>query len=644
MRRAFFMLFKIITTVAVLTLVAGAGTAFAATVPQAAAPAATTTSLTLGQTTVDYNDEAAVLLTVTVATAAAGVPDSTVKVSSGTSTVCTITLAPASTESSSGSCSPTASEFAPGSYPLTASYAGDADYAASVSAAEPLTVVKAATTTALTLSASPVGYAGQQSEELSVAVASPDGGTPGGTVTISSGPEAVCTVTLSTGTPGTGAGSCTLVAAEFAVGAYQLTAAYSGSADYAASASDTQTLAVTQSATTTTLTLSAGSVSYGNEETVNGVIAVTAADPPSPAGAVTLSSGSIALCKSALSVAGSSECRLPSGVEFAPGTYQLTASYAGSAGDGASVSAAQTLTVTPAATVTSIALSGPAALAYGTEQSERLTVVVAPAYGGTPDGAVTVSAGATTVCTITLSGAEGSCVLPATALPTGTSELTASYAGSDDFSGSDSLPAFLTISTIATKTSLSVSASKVTYGQEQSEQVTVAVASEYVGLPAGQVTVKAGSATVCRITLAAGHGRCVLAATEFAAGSARLTATYRGAGGFAASSSAARAVTVAKAASSSALTVSAVKVTYGKEQAERLTVTVSAKHGKVTGKVLVKAGGVTLCTISLASGKGSCELSARSLRVGTYDVVVVYPGCVNFTSSDSTRETIKVVK
>lgn len=642
MRRALFTLFKVITTVTVLTLVAGTGKAFAAAVPRAAAvPAATTTSLTLAPATVDYGDETAALLSVTVATTAAGVPDAAVKVSAGSSAVCTITLAAASTDSASGSCAPTAGEFAPGSYPLTATYAGDAGYAASVSAAETLTVVKAATTTTLTLSAaSPVGYGEQQAEKLSVAVASPDGGTPGGTVTISSGSLAVCTVTLRTG-----AGSCTLAAGELPVGAYPLTAAYSGSADYAASASDAQTLTVTQAATTTTLTLSSASISYGDEETVNGVMAVSAADSTAPTGAVTLSSGSITLCGSVLSVAGGSECKLPSGVEFPPGTYPLTASYAGSASDGASVSAPQTLTVTPATTVTSLAMSGPAALAYGTEQSEKLTVIVSPAYGGTPDGAVTVSAGATTVCTITLTAAQGSCVLPPTALPTGTSELTASYAGSDDFSDSDSLPAYLTVSSIGTTTSLSVSAPKVGYGQEQVERLTVAVASKYVGLPAGKVTVKSGAKTVCSITLSAGRGGCALTATEFAAGSAKLTATYVGAGSFAKSSSAAKAVTVAKGTSSSALTMSAAKVTYGKEQAERLSVVVSPKHaGKVTGKVLVKAGGITICTISLASGKGSCKLAARALRVGTYALVVVYPGCVNFTSSASVRKTIKVVK
>jgi hypothetical protein len=62
---------------------------------------------------------------------------------------------------------------------------------------------------------------------------------------------------------------------------------------------------------------------------------------------------------------------------------------------------------------------------------------------------------------------------------------------------------------------------------------------------------------------------------------------------------------------STSVSLSAAKVTYGHEQAEHLTVTVTPQHsGTPTGTVAVKNGTATECTIILASGKGSCTLTA----------------------------------
>lgn len=270
--------------------------------------------------------------------------------------------------------------------------------------------------------------------------------------------------------------------------------------------SDDEALTVSHAATTTTLTLSAPIV------------------------------------KIALSVVNETVCALPSAVEFAPGSYQLSAEYSGADGDGTSISAAKTLTVTAADTTTSLALSAPTK-AYGTEESERLSVVVSPEYGGTPGGAVTVSAGAKTLCTITLAAATasatGSCLLSATSLAAGRSELTARYAGSSEFAASTSVPAFLTISPITTSTALSLSAGTVEYDEEQAEQVTVTVTSEYVGKPTGRVTVKSGTRPVCK-------GSCSLSARSLAVGVHALVVVYPGCADFTGSASARMTLTVVR--------------------------------------------------------------------------------------------------
>jgi hypothetical protein len=88
--------------------------------------------------------------------------------------------------------------------------------------------------------------------------------------------------------------------------------------------------------------------------------------------------------------------------------------------------------------------------------------------------------------------------------------------------------------------------------------------------------------------------------------------------------------------------LSAGKVSYGQEQAERVSVTVTS-HGYPTGKVTVKAGTRTACVITLASGRGSCVLTARQLPVGTYHLVASYPGGFGFAPSSSRAATLTVV-
>lgn len=102
---------------------------------------------------------------------------------------------------------------------------------------------------------------------------------------------------------------------------------------------------------------------------------------------------------------------------------------------------------------------------------------------------------------------------------------------------------------------------------------------------------------------------------------------------------------IAKAASSAALRLSAAKVTYGKEQTERLSVTVAPEYARLpSGRVTIRSGNATVCVIALVTGKGTCTLAARSLSVGAHALVVAYPGSADFTSSASARMTVTVVR
>jgi hypothetical protein len=209
---------------------------------------------------------------------------------------------------------------------------------------------------------------------------------------------------------------------------------------------------------------------------------------------------------------------------------------------------------------------------------------------------------------------------------------------------SDGVNSLLTqkIPVAATTTAISLSAGSVVYGHEQSQQVSVKV-SAGSGIPTGTVTVKSGTATVCTIKLTGGGGSCDLPATRFAAGTVTLAAAYAGPAWFAASTSPPGSFTVIKAATKTVLGLSAARVKYGHEQAEKLSVMVSPAYtGTATGEVVIRAGKARVCTIKLKAGQGSCTLAARSLRIGTYQLAAHYAGSADLTGSTSAKKTLVV--
>jgi spore coat protein U-like protein len=142
-------------------------------------------------------------------------------------------------------------------------------------------------------------------------------------------------------------------------------------------------------------------------------------------------------------VDGKGTCKVPA-AKFGVGTSLITAQYSG---QGYSSSAGSlNYTVVAASTTTTLALS-PATVSYGNEQAERFSVKVTGAAGTTPTGSITVRYNGQAVCTITLSGATGSCTLPAKRLPVGSDALTAQYVGDNLYRGSvsGSTPQKLTV-------------------------------------------------------------------------------------------------------------------------------------------------------------------------------------------------------
>jgi hypothetical protein len=298
------------------------------------------------------------------------------------------------------------------------------------------------------------------------------------------------------------------------------------------------------------------------------------------------------------------------------------------------------------ATPASVTLATSAAkVTYGAEQSATLTATASSPAGGTPTGTVTVTGpGGSTVCTMTLASGTGTCPLTAKQLPAGTDALTAAYGGDATY-----LPASgtgtVTVAQAATVTRLAFTPRSITFTGAATTLAVTGSVSSTAGTPNGWVTVRVDGKPVsgCGNAPFTGTVSCRGATAILAGGKHLVTLAYSGRGDFAASASAPLPLTVAKRGTTTALALAKVNVTYGHESAGKFTVSVTRAGGVYpTGKVAVRIGGTTICTITLSKGTGGCTLANTRLPVGTYSLVALYSGDGSYSQSASVKKTLRV--
>ncbi len=193
---------------------------------------------------------------------------------------------------------------------------------------------------------------------------------------------------------------------------------------------------------------------------------------------------------------------------------------------------AQSFFVSKDATTTVVSES-PTSITYGDESASTFTVTVKAHYGeAVPSGEqVTVRAGFTTICTVTLSAATGTCQIPLAdnnALRAGSDVVSASYGGDSNLSGSSASGATrITVAHDATATVVSELPTSVTYGDESASVFSVTVKAHYAeAVPNGErATVKVGFAA-CTVTLSGGAGTCRIANTAIPPGTYPVSASY----------------------------------------------------------------------------------------------------------------------
>jgi hypothetical protein len=383
--------------------------------------ATATTSFSVGQATASGFAASATPSSVSHGTAAtlaySGLPSGatgSVVFTSGGATLCTVTDVTAAT-----SC-PTSAGLPAGSYPITATYSGDINYAGTTASTS--LVVTPAGATGFSASAVPSSVSYGTAATLAYAGLANDAT---GTVTFTSGGTTLCTATLPDSSC---AAPATLDAAT-----YPVTASYSGDSNHSAVTATTSLTVTPAPSPNFTATAVPASVSYGTPATL-----AYSGLPSGATGTVTFTSGSRTLCTVTLPASGG--CTGPD--DLAVGSYPVTAAYSGDA-DHAAATATTTLTVTRRPTALAAGVSS-ATVPSGTSDSLS--------YGNLPSGAtgtVTFTAGGRTLCTVTV-GSSTKCSTPAN-LAAGDYHVTATYSGDDNNAGSSDTTDF-TVEAVTLKT------------------------------------------------------------------------------------------------------------------------------------------------------------------------------------------------
>ena len=283
--------------------------------------ATTTTVLTSSPNPSTYGR--AVIFTATVTSSIGAPPNGeTVTFKQGSTVVGTGTL-------SGGTAVLSCSTLGVGTKAVTATYAGDAKFAASTSKSVNQVISKASTTTALSSSENPSSY--EQSVTFMATVAPQFSGTPSGTVTFKNGAATLGTVTLNSGV-------AKYTTTKLAVGTASITAVYSGSSSFTTSTSAALSQVVSQARTTTALASSLNPSTFG--QSVTFTVTVAPQFSGTVTGTVTLTDGTRALKTVNLS-GGAAKYTTTT---LATGTHRIAATYNGSTSFSGS-SAALTQTV-----------------------------------------------------------------------------------------------------------------------------------------------------------------------------------------------------------------------------------------------------------------------------------------------------------
>jgi uncharacterized repeat protein (TIGR01451 family) len=380
------------------------------------------------------------------------------------------------------------------------------------STAATLTVIRAATTTALVSSQNPSMFG--QAVTLKVTVSS-SAGAPSGTVTFLDGATSIGTGTLDS------SGRASLSVPSLAVGAHSFTASYAGAANFSSSSSAPLSQAVNKDGATVTLNFSANPSVFGQGVMFTAMVAAVAPGAGTATGTITFQDGANTLSTLNL-VNGQASLTTSS---LAVGSHSITAAYNGDSNFNAASSSAFSQTVNKDATSATLASSANPSV-FGQAVAFTATFSAAAPGTGTPTGTVLFQDGSTSLGTANLLNGQASVTL--SALGPGPHSVTAVYSGNANFNSSSSLLA-QAVNKASTTTKLASSASASTLNQALTFTATINLAPPGTGTPSGTVTFVAdGSNTLCAGVALQSNGTATCATSTLSAGSHTIMAAYSG--------------------------------------------------------------------------------------------------------------------
>lgn len=498
-----------------------------------------------------------------------------------------------------------------GSHTITASYGGDGSFAGSNSSPQMVNIFSTSTTTTVGFTATTVAYG---APVTIIASLTPAGGTQTGTVTFYEGGAAGPVL----GTAAVTTGSASLMISTLSVGAHSIVAVYGGDSNYTGSTSSATPLTVTQAGSATALAASTATPVYGSSETFTATVSGTTSGTPT--GTVTFTDGGSTLASGVVLTGGVATYSTSA---LGGGAHSIRAVYSGDANYTGSTSAAFAVTVSAAATTTT--LSAPAAITYGNAASLSATVA---SGAGTPGGSVQFFDGAALLGTAPLTA--GTATLSATGLGGGTHTITAMYVASTNFAASTSAAASLTVNTEATTAALTATPSTVSFGAMTTLSVTISNAAA-----TGTVIFKDGANTVGTATLSGGVAS--IALSNFVAGTHSVTAVYGGDSNFTGTTSPAVVVTVTQAVTMTSVAASPATISFGGSTTLTATVSPAAATGTVVFRDSVSG---VLGQASIVNGTAS--LATTALGGGTHTITASYNGDANDAASTSAAINVTV--
>jgi Bacterial Ig-like domain (group 3) len=330
-----------------------------------------------------------------------------------------------------------------GTYTIKATYSGDGNFSKSTGddSSAPQVVNKASTTTTVSSTVNPSVFGQVVTFTAKVSAAMPgaiwpNDGVPTGIVTFTEGSTmlaespiaAPSTSSVSAGILTTTVNyQATFTTNSLSVNTHTITASYSEDGNFNSSTGGPDIQIVNHDGTTAALTASVSTVTYGQTVILTASISANAPGAGTPTGTVTFLDGSTILATKTLNNA---EANF-STTSLVGGTHSITCMYGGDIDFNASTSSSSTVTVNKDATSITINLSS-TSITFGQELALTASVTPTPRGPMPPSGTVVFNDGTQTLGTWELGG-SGRVALATSALPIGTSTITATYSGDANY-------------------------------------------------------------------------------------------------------------------------------------------------------------------------------------------------------------------